>query len=181
MVTIYRQRKIYLLACVCILLLDIAIFWPFVLDDAWISFRYAQAWNNGFGLVFNPGEVVEGYTNFLWTIVIGLLMRLGLDPLVAAKLFGVLLTLLTLLVTDELGVHLSFRGSSPFQVLPVLLLSINVCFAACAVAGMETQLFTLLLVLGVYQTVQNVVKQALCCFPFPFCPSVITMIEGHNL
>lgn len=111
MVTIYRQRKIYLLACVCILLLDIAIFWPFVLDDAWISFRYAQAWNNGFGLVFNPGEVVEGYTNFLWTIVIGLLMRLGLDPLVATKLFGVLLTLLTLLVTDELGVHLSFRGS----------------------------------------------------------------------
>ncbi|MCX7840525.1 MAG: hypothetical protein N2559_13895, partial [Anaerolineae bacterium] len=36
-------------------------------DDAYISFRYAQNALRGHGLVFNPGERVEGFTNFLWT------------------------------------------------------------------------------------------------------------------
>jgi arabinofuranosyltransferase len=37
-----------------------------VVDDAYISFRYAENWVDGLGLVFNPGQHVEGYTNFLW-------------------------------------------------------------------------------------------------------------------
>src|SRR3954470_13240280 len=36
-------------------------------DDAFISFRYARNWVTGKGLVYNAGERVEGYTNFLWT------------------------------------------------------------------------------------------------------------------
>jgi len=35
-------------------------------DDAYISFRYVRNFVEGRGLVFNPGERVEGYTNFLW-------------------------------------------------------------------------------------------------------------------
>ncbi len=37
-------------------------------DDAMISMRYAHNLSSGHGLVWNPGERVEGYTNFLWTI-----------------------------------------------------------------------------------------------------------------
>ncbi len=40
-----------------------------VVDDALISLRYAQNLAVGNGLVFNPGERVEGYTNFLWTVL----------------------------------------------------------------------------------------------------------------
>nr|MBC8422663.1 hypothetical protein [bacterium] len=36
-----------------------------VQEDAFISFRYAANLLDGHGLVFNPGERVEGYTNFL--------------------------------------------------------------------------------------------------------------------
>ena len=39
-------------------------------DDAYISFRYATNLARGQGLVFNPGERVEGYTNFLWTVIV---------------------------------------------------------------------------------------------------------------
>lgn len=39
-------------------------------DDPFISFRYAQQLVVGNGLVYNPGERLEGYTNFLWTILI---------------------------------------------------------------------------------------------------------------
>ena len=37
-------------------------------DDAFISFRYARNLLEGQGLAFNPGERVEGYTNFLWVL-----------------------------------------------------------------------------------------------------------------
>ena len=38
-------------------------------DDMMISMRYARNLAEGNGLVWNPGERVEGYTNFLWTVV----------------------------------------------------------------------------------------------------------------
>jgi hypothetical protein len=38
-------------------------------DDMMISMRYARNLAEGHGLVWNPGDRVEGYTNFLWTVV----------------------------------------------------------------------------------------------------------------
>src|SRR5687768_17195064 len=43
----------------------------FTVDDSYISFRYARNWARGLGLVYNEGERIEGYTNFLWTIILG--------------------------------------------------------------------------------------------------------------
>jgi hypothetical protein len=40
------------------------------IDDAYISFQYAKNWASGNGVVFNPGERVEGYTNFLWVALL---------------------------------------------------------------------------------------------------------------
>ncbi len=39
-----------------------------VVDDSLISMVYARHLATGDGLVFNPDERVEGYTNFLWTV-----------------------------------------------------------------------------------------------------------------
>ena len=50
------------------------------IDDAYISYRYALNFVQGHGLVYNPGEPVEGYTNFLWTVFIAAGMPLGLHP-----------------------------------------------------------------------------------------------------
>jgi len=41
-----------------------------VVDDSLISMVYARRLATGDGLVFNPGEPVEGYTNFLWTVTL---------------------------------------------------------------------------------------------------------------
>ncbi len=46
-------------------------------DDAFISFRYARNLSAGHGLVFNPGERVEGITNLLWTLLLALGIALG--------------------------------------------------------------------------------------------------------
>lgn len=54
-----------------------------VVDDALISVRYGENLARGRGVVFNPGERVEGYTNFLWMLVSALLYwptrLLGID------------------------------------------------------------------------------------------------------
>src|SRR5512135_2995012 len=41
-------------------------------DDAMISMRYAWNLSHGQGLVWNPGERVEGYTNLLLTLVMSI-------------------------------------------------------------------------------------------------------------
>ena len=51
-----------------------------VCDDIFITFRYVDQLLAGRGVVFNPGERVEGYTHFLWLIVLAALRRFGLDP-----------------------------------------------------------------------------------------------------
>ena len=45
-------------------------------------------WARGAGLTFNPGEIVEGYTNFLEVAILALAIRLGLEPVVAMTMIG---------------------------------------------------------------------------------------------
>ena len=47
----------------------------FLTDDAFISFRYVHNLLEGHGLVFNPGERVEGYSNFLWVLELAAIWR----------------------------------------------------------------------------------------------------------
>ncbi|KPJ64637.1 hypothetical protein AMJ44_12375, partial [candidate division WOR-1 bacterium DG_54_3] len=56
-----------------------SLFLDFTQDDAFISFRYVRNFVNGDGLVFNPGERVEGYTNFFWILLLSLFLKLGFD------------------------------------------------------------------------------------------------------
>ena len=42
----------------------------FIQDDAYTSLRYVKNFLEGKGLVFNEGERVEGYTNFLWIMIL---------------------------------------------------------------------------------------------------------------
>lgn len=65
----------------------------FVKDDAYISFRYAHNLVEGWGLVFNPGERLEGFTNFLWTLVLAPFEAMGLDLFQVAEILGTLLVL----------------------------------------------------------------------------------------
>jgi hypothetical protein len=63
------------------------------IDDAFISFRYLGNWLRGNGLVFNPGERVEGYSNFLWIAVLALPAALGVGPQLASVILDVALAL----------------------------------------------------------------------------------------
>ncbi|MEM8534389.1 MAG: hypothetical protein AAGF95_26315, partial [Chloroflexota bacterium] len=76
-----------------VLVLTIQTLGAWMLDDAFISFRYARnAWL-GHGFVFNPGERVEGYTNFLWTALFVPIQSLGLEPDIASMAITLLIAL----------------------------------------------------------------------------------------
>ncbi len=62
----------------------------YIKDDAFISMRYARNLAEGQGLVFNPGDRLEGYTNFLWVILLTPAFWLGVDPVTWAKALGCL-------------------------------------------------------------------------------------------
>lgn len=70
----------------------------FVCDDAYISFRYARNFAEGFGLRYNVVEnpPVEGYSEFLWVIWCAIFERFGIDVTVAARATSVLCGVLTL-------------------------------------------------------------------------------------
>src|SRR5690606_11734606 len=68
-----------------------AVHFDFINDDAFISFRYADNLVRHGELTFNPGERVEGYTNFLWTMVMAGVLALGGDPVPWSKGLGVAL------------------------------------------------------------------------------------------
>ena len=72
-------------------------------DDAFISFRYAQNFANGLGLVFNEGERVEGYTNFLWTVLLAGAARLGLDIVSTSVVLAAVCTIATTIVLAAFG------------------------------------------------------------------------------
>ena len=71
-----RARAAYLLVVVAATAMAAASTW--MSDDAFISFRYAEHFIEGRGLVFNLGERVEGMTNLAWTVWVALGMKLGL-------------------------------------------------------------------------------------------------------
>ncbi len=81
------------------------------LDDVYISLRYARNWDDGPGPVYNPGERVEGYTNFAWTAVLAGLMKLGLPGPPTAKALAELCILATILFAWLLGRRLGGKDS----------------------------------------------------------------------
>lgn len=112
----------------------------FVADDAYISLRYARNLVDGHGLVWNPGEAVEGYSNLAWVLVSAAAMALGLDPVLAIRGFGVLCAVLTLSTL----VHRA--PSSTGAAVAGLAFAASATVAAWCGAGLEQPLLAYLVV-----------------------------------
>jgi hypothetical protein len=114
------------------------------LDDAYISYRYARNLVEGLGLVYNPGERVEGFTNPLWTLLVAVGLALGLDAPPIGHALG-LASAAGLLVATAVY---AATGLPRERALPAAaaawLVLVAPAFAGWATLGMETPLFALL-------------------------------------
>ena len=117
-------------------------------DDAFISFRYARNLVHGQGLVFNPGERVEGYTNFLWTLLMAAAMKLGAHPVQASVVLG-LASLAAALATTTFIARTMIPGSRRMSLsFAALGLACSYGFASFGTSGMETGLAALLVLVA---------------------------------
>lgn len=124
---------------------------PFVPDDSFISYRYAANLADGTGLRFNSGDApVEGYSNFLWIVLLAMTTRMGADPVVAGPLLGSMFGGLTIVALWVLLRRLRRQGLS--LLVPVGLLAIAAPLLLYAVSGMETPLFAFLLLVLILAT-----------------------------
>ncbi len=151
------REKIILVLIIAIFVVH-ALSMNFTQDDAFISYRYVKNFINGHGLVFNPGERVEGYTNFLWIIFLSIFTELGFDIILASKILGVasgcislfLLYNISLLVLQKKRGWINPEKDWFFALFPSLLLASNTAFAYWSISGLETAFFLMAVLLSVY-------------------------------
>jgi hypothetical protein len=118
------------------------------LEDALISFRYAENIASGEGFVFNAGERVLGTTTPLFTLLLALAAAFGGSgsiPVTADALaifFGQAAGLATYALLRRAGL------SGPFSALGAALLLFQPSMAVAAIGGMETTLVLALMAAG---------------------------------
>ena len=120
-------------------------------DDAMISMRYAWNLSHGNGLVWNPGERVEGYTNLLLTLVMSVFTGL-LDKssaVLGVQILGVLLVFGCIYLTWRLARFAAAEfedAARPLFIGAALVLTITYYpLSFWSLTGMETGLLTFLL------------------------------------
>jgi len=120
----------------------------FLVDDAFISWRYARHLAEGLGPVFNPGQRVEGFSNPLYTMLMGAVAWLvgifggGRDSVIAhlpglGRGVGVAAALGTLIAMARWPLV----TRSPGTLLAVLLTATSTSLALWSVGGLETTLY----------------------------------------
>lgn len=123
--------------------------WYFPLfDDAAISMTYARNLAEGHGLVWNPGDApVEGYSNFLWTLLMAAAHRLPVSEghvgLVVMGLGGILL-LVNLRVLTALTDFVVGRSDSTARLAVMGLTAAYYPLTFWTLRGFETGLIALL-------------------------------------
>ncbi len=136
--------------------LVLAVFWwnvaeyRFLGDDAFISFRYAKHLVEGHGLVWNPGEPVEGYTNFLWVLLMASSMWLGLPVEVVSQWIGIASGACVIAMVLWAGLR-SMTWKNPLIWIAPLALASSRTFTAWSTGGLETMFFVLVVYLAYWR------------------------------
>ena len=136
-------------AVLCLLALGLAYVNRFIQDDAFISFVYAKSLVAGDGLTWF-GTRVEGYTNFLWVILIAAGMRMGMEPIALTYILGMAFFLFALCCLHRTACFVT--GSWFLAFLASVMFAGNYSVNSYATGGLETMMQTAL------------VSAALLCF-----------------
>lgn len=146
--------SIAILACAA-LLVGWRAFW-FLTDDAYIAFRYSYNHMVGHGYVWNPDPFrpVEGYTSFLWVVLMEWIWRLtGVEPPDASNVVALIFSFGTLAV----GALMMFRLRWRPELCAPLLISLalvgvlsNRTFLMWTSSGLETAMFNFFVLTWIY-------------------------------
>lgn len=132
----------------CAELYGIQKFYNYPCEDAYITYRFARNLAEGLGPVFNPGERVEGYSNFLWMTAIALAHAMGLSMVGFSRIVAALCSIGTIVLVWYIPRrHFGLRG--PATGLGPLLYILFLPFHFYTTCGLETSLYLFLIVLSI--------------------------------
>lgn len=157
-VAVTRKRRLLLVLACVVFLMHAALHAAWIVDDAYVSFRYARNLVNGHGLVFNHGDRVEGYTNFSWTILSAVAIALGLEPELVMPAIGLASAIGLLFLVAHEGKRLAEADGRPHPLAGVPAAFAMACstgLAIYAMCGLETAFFALLLTAAVTSLVSG--------------------------
>jgi len=125
-------------------------------DDAMISMRYAYNFAHGHGLVWNPGEYVEGYTNPLWVGYMALfhLLPISIDTIsFYIQVSGLVFLAVNLFFVRKIVEE--FTGDLFVMLAAVALTAFYGPLNIWGLLGMEVSILTLILSAAVWLAIRN--------------------------
>ncbi|MEA3350364.1 MAG: hypothetical protein U9Q82_07070, partial [Chloroflexota bacterium] len=119
----------------------------FIIDDAWITFRYAKNLASGQGLSWEAAAPTptEGYSNLLEVLYIAAAIRADISPVFVARAIG-LISMITIISVAFVQL-VTVTGNLWIALIPLTLYTLHPFTAIHTWAGLETQLFVALNVL----------------------------------
>lgn len=141
-----RRERIAIGAIALLLLVHLSYYFPRVVDDVFISVRYAENLAHGNGAVYNLGEKVEGYSSPSWMLVQTIAFVLHLEPVTFGKVIGVALLFATAWGVRQIAREMyGVEGWASF--FAPLFVVANSYVVAWSVLGLETPLHIATIVL----------------------------------
>ena len=130
----------------------------FTVDDAYIAFRYISNSLAGYGLTWNPPpfRAVEGYSSFLWVVVLGEVWRIfGVEPPAAANYLSLAFGYATLFIGYRFIARMRLPealSSKRWILIALVMLGTvsNRTFLTWLSSGLETSLFNFVFTWWIY-------------------------------
>jgi len=130
----------------------------YVLEDAYISFRYSRNLVRGEGLVYNPGEQAEGYTNLLWVLSVAGGMALGVEAETAAVILGLIAGALVIVLVWSILRRMT-KDNPYLPLLGAVLAALYFPLSFHSGSGLETAAFSALLLAAVHSYLRTPPKR----------------------
>src|SRR5258708_17044988 len=145
-----RARTILLLMVVSLCFVAYTQRW--LQDDAYITFRYSRNLAEGQGRVWNAGDPVEAYTNFLWMLLLAGASRAGLSIPTASYVLSLPCFAVSLVLVHRIACIV--LRDDRWSLVATGLVGTNYSFLMYATGGLETELNVTLTLLALHFVIQ---------------------------
>lgn len=144
-----RETILALVVVILVYLAGCAYVFSHTADDAYISLRYAENLVHHGQLSFNPGDSpAEGYSNFFLVLIEAFSAALGFPyPVLVPKLVGLLSGIAVIILSWAMASIIGVANGW-LRLLSCLAVATSTPFIVWAVGGLETVLFTALVMAG---------------------------------
>lgn len=147
-----RFGKVILIISFILVIFNTYCAWGIPIDDAYTTYRYAKNLLNGYGPVYNPGDRVEGYSNFLWMLINAIAIKLEIDPLVFSSALSVVMLLITIFFLLKIYhiEKINEKNDSSYLLFGLIPIVTSLSIYFYITSGLETQMFITIFFLSVF-------------------------------